>query len=167
MKAAPAIASVGPDPSTTVPAEKAALASASQARAAPSRYNTLVPAVSLVAYAKSGGDIESGVKQSSPKQTTRSKCSARLVRSEHSCKTTQAKGEAGAARPIRRPSVSIQFRRSVGNPPRHHAAIEAMDHSEGLADKRIAAGKVGGEGGFRRGGRERPGRRKVDRPFCL
>lgn len=31
-----------------------------------------------------------------------------------------------------------------------------MDHSEGLADKRIAAGKVGGEGGFRRGGRERP-----------
>jgi hypothetical protein len=29
---------------------------------------------------------------------------------------------------------------ALENPPRHHEAIEAMDHSKGLADKRIAAG---------------------------
>lgn len=49
----------------------------------------------------------------------------------------------------------------------HHAANEAVDHPEGLADQGLTTCEIGCPRNLRRNWRQGSRRRKVDLPFCL
>jgi len=56
---------------------------------------------------------------------------------------TQTEDQAGASHPVRRAPLPVHARRSARNPPCHHAPIQTLDHSEGLADQGAEAAKIG------------------------
>jgi hypothetical protein len=48
--------------------------------------------------------------------------------------TAQTQDQVGPLHPIRRSALSVHSRRGAGNPPCHHAAVQTLDYSQGLAD---------------------------------
>jgi hypothetical protein len=52
-----------------------------------------------------------------------------------SSRTKPTEGQAGTAHSVRRAALSIHVGCSARNPPRHHANVQTLDHTEGLADQ--------------------------------
>jgi hypothetical protein len=60
----------------------------------------------------------------------------------------QTEGQAGSSRPVRSPPLSIHVERSARNPPCHHAAVQTLDYSQGLANQGTEAAKISRAGGL-------------------
>ena len=66
----------------------------------------------------------------------------------NSPQAAQTEGQAGSSRPVRSPPLSIHVERSARNPPCHHAAVQTLDYSQGLANQGTEAAKISRAGGL-------------------